>query len=96
MAGQKPLAVASGGHRRIVMTTLRGLGIAELFQAVVCAEDYINGKPAPDPFLEAARRLGVPPEQCLVFEDTSIGIAAAEAAGMKWVRVPAPDRGAVR
>jgi cyclic pyranopterin phosphate synthase len=63
------------------MTTLRGLGIAELFQAVVCAEDYINGKPAPDPFLEAARRLGVPPEQCLVFEDTSIGIAAAEAAG---------------
>jgi HAD superfamily hydrolase (TIGR01509 family) len=92
MAGQKPLAVASGGHRRIVLTTLRGLGIADLFQAVVCAEDYVNGKPAPDPFLEAARRLGVPPKECLVFEDTSIGITAAEAAGMKWVRVPAPDR----
>lgn len=93
MAGQKPLAVASGGHRRIVMTTLEGLGIADLFQAVVCAEDYTNGKPAPDPFLEAARRLGVPPNECLVFEDTSIGIAGAEAAGMKWVRVPVPERG---
>src|SRR3954469_21085256 len=95
MAGLKPLAVASGGHRRIVMTTLRALGIADLFQAVVCAEDYINGKPSPDPFLEAARQLGVPPEGCLVFEDTSIGIAAAEAAGMKWVLVPPPERGAV-
>jgi HAD superfamily hydrolase (TIGR01509 family) len=92
MAGVKPLAVASGGHRRIVLNTLRGLGIAELFQAVVCAEDYINGKPSPDPFLEAARQLGVPPNECLVFEDTSIGIAAAEAAGMKWVRVPPPER----
>ena len=92
MAGSKPLAVASGGHRRIVLSTLEGLGIVRLFNAIVCAEDYVNGKPSPDPFLEAARQLGVPPNECLVFEDTSIGIKAAEAAGMKWVRVPPPDR----
>ena len=91
-AGEKPMAVASGGHRRIVMNTLRALGIADLFQAVVTAEDYQRGKPAPDPFLEAALRLGVPPSQCLVFEDTATGIAAAEAAGMQWVLVPPPKR----
>ncbi|MHA3773398.1 HAD family hydrolase [Verrucomicrobiota bacterium sgz303538] len=91
-AGKKPMAVASGGHRRIVMTTLRALGIADLFQAVVTAEDYHRGKPAPDPFLEAALRLGVPPSECLVFEDTSTGIAAATAAGMKSVLVPPPSR----
>jgi HAD superfamily hydrolase (TIGR01509 family) len=91
-AGKKPMAVASGGHRRIVMNTLRALGIADLFQAVVTAEDYQRGKPAPDPFLEAALRLGVPPPECLVFEDTTTGIAAATAAGMKSVLVPPPRR----
>jgi HAD superfamily hydrolase (TIGR01509 family) len=90
--GQKPLAVASGGHRRIVMNTLRALGIAELFQAIVCSEDYQRGKPSPDPFLEAALRLNVAPERCLVFEDTATGIAAATAAGMRSVLVPPPRR----
>ncbi len=85
--GIKPLAVASGGHRRIVLTTLRALGIADLFDAIVTSEDYLRGKPAPDPFLEAARRLGVAPERCLVFEDTATGIAAAIAAGMASVLV---------
>jgi HAD superfamily hydrolase (TIGR01509 family) len=92
-SGKKPLAVASGGHRRIVMNTLRALGIVELFQAIVCSEDYKLGKPAPDPFLEAAKRLGVEPSKCLVFEDTSTGIAAAKAAGMQYVLVPSPFRG---
>jgi HAD superfamily hydrolase (TIGR01509 family) len=92
--GQKPLAVASGGHRRIVLNTLKALGIAHLFQAIVCSEDYHRGKPAPDPFLEAAMRLGVAPAECLVFEDTGIGIAAAQAAGMQYVLVPPPVRGA--
>ncbi len=87
---KKPMAVASGGHRRIVLSTLRALGIAELFDAIVTAEDYHRGKPAPDPFLEAALRLGVPPEQCLVFEDTATGVAAAVAAGMQYVLVPPP------
>ena len=90
--GVKPMAVASGGHRRIVMSTLSALGIVELFDAIVTSEDYTRGKPAPDPFLEAALRLGVPPESCLVFEDTTTGIAAATAAGMQSVLVPAPPR----
>jgi beta-phosphoglucomutase-like phosphatase (HAD superfamily) len=91
--GVKPLAVASGGHRRIVLTTLRALGIVDLFAAIVTAEDYRRGKPAPDPFLEAAHQLGVAPERCLVFEDTVTGIAAATAAGMQSVLVPPPLRG---
>ena len=90
--GVKPLAVASGGHRRIVMNTLRALGISDLFSAIVCSEDYHRGKPSPDPFLEAALRLDVAPERCLVFEDTATGIAAADAAGMQWVLVPPPRR----
>jgi HAD superfamily hydrolase (TIGR01509 family) len=90
--GVKPLAVASGGHRRIVLNTLRALGIADLFQAIVCSEDYQRGKPSPDPFLEAALRLNVAPERCLVFEDTATGIAAANAAGMPSVLVPPPKR----
>lgn len=90
--GQKPLAVASGGHRRIVTTTLRALGICDLFQVIICAEDYQRGKPSPDPFLEAALRLNVAPERCLVFEDTATGIAAATAAGMQSVLVPPPRR----
>ncbi len=90
--GRKPLAVASGGHRRIVMSTLRALGIADLFAAIVTSEDYLRGKPHPDPFLEAARRLNVVPERCLVFEDTSTGVQAAKAAGMACVLVPPPPR----
>ena len=90
--GKKPLAVASGGHRAIVIKTLTALGIADKFETIVGAEDYKNGKPAPDPFLEAARRLGIPPERCLAFEDTQAGIASAKAAGMKTVLVPPPPR----
>ncbi|HTS16777.1 MAG TPA: HAD family phosphatase [Verrucomicrobiae bacterium] len=90
--GVKPLAVASGGKREIVRKTLQALGIIEMFQAIVTVEDYENGKPAPDPFLEAARRLGVAPEKCLVFEDTTAGIASAKAANMQWVLVQPPVR----
>jgi HAD superfamily hydrolase (TIGR01509 family) len=90
--GIKRLAVASGGHRRVVMNTLRALGISDLFQAIVCSEDYQRGKPSPDPFLEAALRLDVAPESCLVFEDTATGIAAATAAGMQSVLVPPTRR----
>ena len=91
--GTAPLAVASGGHHELVDATLAALGITELFDAVVCAEDYVHGKPAPDPFLEAARRLGVPPRDCVVFEDSPTGIEAAEAAGMSHVFVPTALRG---
>jgi beta-phosphoglucomutase family hydrolase len=90
--GKLPIAVASGGHRRIVTRTLTCLGIVDKFDVIICAEDYRNGKPHPDPFLAAAERLGVIPEKCLVFEDTNTGIEAARAAGMQWVLVPPPVR----
>ncbi len=89
--GKKPLAVASGGHRHIVQKTLEALGIADRFDAILGVEDYPNGKPAPDPYLEAARRLGVDPRRCLAFEDTPTGIEAATAAGMQTVLVPRPE-----
>lgn len=91
--GKAPMAIASGGHHELVDATLDALGITHLFETVVCAEDYKNGKPAPDPFLEAARRLRVAPHDCVVFEDSPTGIAAAEAAGMAHVFVPTALRG---
>lgn len=90
--GKLPLAVASGGHRRIVTKTLSCLGILDKFDVIICSEDYLRGKPHPDPFLTAAERLGVAPEKCLVFEDTKTGVEAARAAGMQWVLVPPPQR----
>ena len=62
-------------------------GLGEFFDVVVSAEDVINGKPAPDVFLKAARLLGVTPERCVVFEDALFGIEAARGAGMKVVAV---------
>jgi beta-phosphoglucomutase family hydrolase len=86
--GIRPMAVASGGYRRNIEITLDVLGVRQLFDTLVCVEDYTRGKPFPDAFLEAARRLQVPPEQCLVFEDSPLGVQAAEAAGMQYVLVP--------
>jgi len=80
-----PIAVASGGDRRHVHETLTAVGILELFDAVVTKDDVPRSKPAPDTFLLAAERLGVPPEKCVVFEDGQPGIEAARAAGMRWV-----------
>jgi len=86
-AGHTPVSVASGGPRDIVQHTLELMGLTKLFPVVVTPEDVIHGKPAPDMFLLAAKKMGVAPEKCLVFEDAEPGIQAAEAAGMKWVRV---------
>lgn len=83
----KPVAIASGGTRDVVTSTLTKTGLAPLFQTVVTADDVEHGKPAPDMFLLAAERMGVAPAKCLVFEDGQPGIRAAEAAGMKWVFV---------
>jgi HAD superfamily hydrolase (TIGR01509 family) len=88
--GQIPFAVVSGSRRDSVTASLRALGLFEKFETIVCAGDYENSKPLPEPFLLAAERLGVAPEQCLVFEDTDLGIQAATAAGMASVRVPMP------
>jgi len=86
-ARRAPVSVASGGPRDVVLRTLRHHGLAELFPVVVTADDVANGKPAPDSFLLAAQRMGVPAKRCLVFEDAEPGIAAALAAGMQYVRV---------
>jgi HAD superfamily hydrolase (TIGR01509 family) len=88
--GRLPLGVVSGSARESVEATLRALGLLERFDVIVCAGDYTRGKPDPEPFLVAARRLGVRPDSCLVFEDTQLGLDAASRAGMAWVRVPPP------
>jgi beta-phosphoglucomutase family hydrolase len=85
--GRIPFAVVSGSRRASVVGSLTVLGLLEKFDVLICAEDYKNGKPAPDGFLLAASKLGVAPEHCLVFEDTELGIQAATAAGMQSVLV---------
>ena len=88
-----PVAVASGGTREVVRSTLTKTGLAPLFPIVVTADDVEHGKPAPDMFLLAAKRMNVRPERCLVFEDGEPGIQAAKAAGMEHVFVPSRPLG---
>ena len=85
--GKLPIAVASGGHRHMVELTLRHIGIRDWFPVLVAAEDTARHKPEPDAFLEAARRLGVAPAECTVYEDTDLGLEAARRAGMRGVDV---------
>jgi beta-phosphoglucomutase family hydrolase len=85
--GQRPMAVATGGVRYIVEPILRQVGILELFQTIVTSEDVTLHKPHPDIYLEAARRLGVRPERCLVYEDTDPGLEAGHRAGMTCIDV---------
>jgi beta-phosphoglucomutase-like phosphatase (HAD superfamily) len=80
--GRLPMAVVSGGVRENVEMELETLDIRHFFSVVLTADDDIKPKPAPDIFLEAARRLRVAPEHCQVFEDGDLGLAAARAAGM--------------
>lgn len=82
-----PCAVASGAGAVLVNTGLDVLGLTELFSAVVTREDVEHGKPAPDTFLEAARRLDVDPEDCLAVEDAPDGVTAARRAGMRVLLV---------
>jgi beta-phosphoglucomutase-like phosphatase (HAD superfamily) len=88
--GQIPFAVVSGSARDSVTASLKALGLLDKFQTLVCAGDYQRSKPDPEPFLIAAERLGVKPEDCLVFEDTEMGIQAATAAGMASVKILQP------
>ena len=85
--GRIPMAVASGGRRRVVEEVLGHLNIRHLFAAIVTSEDVMNQKPAPDIFLEAARRLGVEARHCRGYEDTDLGMTAIRAAGMEAVDV---------
>ncbi len=85
--GRYPLAVASGGLRRLVRKTVAALGLEEAFQVLCTAEDVARGKPEPDLFLLAAERLGAAPEACVVFEDSDLGLEAARRAGMQGVDI---------
>lgn len=80
--GRLPMAVASGGMPIQVLSILNALGLGDFFDIVVTARDVAQPKPAPDMFLECARRLNVAPENCQVFEDGDFGIEAAMRAGM--------------
>ncbi len=91
-AGKLPMAVATGGTRSICTKTLEGLGLLGHFKAIVTADDVEHGKPAPDIFLEAARRIGIAPELCEAYEDAELGLQAARAAGMSAVDIR-PMRG---
>ncbi|MBQ7590244.1 MAG: HAD-IA family hydrolase [Verrucomicrobia bacterium] len=85
--GKLPMAIATGGRRSIMETILPQLGIQDWFQAVVTSQDVTRQKPAPDIFLEAARRLGVEPQYCRGYEDTDLGLEGIRAAGMEAVDV---------
>ena len=85
--GQIPMGVASGSTREMVNRTLGQLGIADWFDCIVGAEDTERHKPEPDVFLEAARRLGVDPAGCCVYEDTDTGMEAGRRAGMDCVDI---------
>lgn len=82
------LALASSSAPAIIAATLRGLGTSAFFEFTVSGHDVERGKPAPDIFLEAARRLDLAPSQCLVVEDSYNGLCAAVAAGMRCAAVP--------
>jgi HAD superfamily hydrolase (TIGR01509 family) len=83
-----PLALASSSNREIFEAVLELAGLADCFQATVSSEEVPHGKPAPDVYLEAARRLGVAPERCAAVEDSQAGIRSASSAGMRVVAIP--------
>ncbi|MDQ2835287.1 MAG: HAD family phosphatase [Acidobacteriota bacterium] len=87
--GRVPLSVASNGRRANVKATLAATGLLPLFDHVVGAEDVKHGKPEPDVFLEAARRMSVAPVSCVVFEDSDEGLEAARRAGMRAMDIRA-------
>ncbi|MFM8413584.1 MAG: HAD family hydrolase [Planctomycetota bacterium] len=85
--GRVPMAVVTGGYHDVCRQILDRVGLADCFDTIVASEDTQRHKPDPDPFLEAARRLGARPERCVVWEDSSLGIEAARRAGMHWIDV---------
>jgi beta-phosphoglucomutase-like phosphatase (HAD superfamily) len=88
--GKIPFAVVSGSTRESVVASLTALNLLDKFDTLVCAGEYKKSKPDPEAFLLAAAKLGVAPADCLVFEDTDLGIQAATAAGMASIKVPPP------
>jgi HAD superfamily hydrolase (TIGR01509 family) len=90
MAARWPLALATSSNREIIDLVLEVGGLRDAFRATVSSEEVAAGKPAPDVYLEAARRLSVAPERCAAIEDSTNGLLAARAAGMRVVAVPNP------
>ena len=88
LAGSFRLALASSSNRALIDAVLARARIADLFEVTVSSEEVARGKPAPDVFLEAARRLGLAPERCAAIEDSGNGIRAAHAARMRVVAIP--------
>ena len=90
LAARWPLALASSSNRELIDLVLESSGLGRYFTASVSSEEVARGKPAPDVFLEAARRLGVEPTHCAAVEDSENGILAAKAAGMRTIAIPNP------
>ena len=88
LAARWPLALASSSNRELIDLSLELLGVAKLFQATVSSEEVARGKPAPDVYLEAARRLGIEPGRAAAVEDSHNGIRSARAAGMRVLAIP--------
>ena len=91
LAARWPLALASSSNRELIDLVLESSGLGRYFEASVSSEEVARGKPAPDVFLEAARRLGVGPTSCAAVEDSENGILAAKAAGMRTIAIPNPQ-----
>jgi HAD superfamily hydrolase (TIGR01509 family) len=90
LAAERPLGLASSSNREIIDVFLERSGVGRLFGATVSSEEVARGKPAPDVYLETARRLGVDPLACVAVEDSANGLRAAHAAGMPVISVPNP------
>ncbi len=88
IAATRPIAVASSAHKAVIDVALETTGLIDVFEVVVSSDEVDHGKPAPDVYLETARRLDRPPSSCLVVEDSLNGVKAARAAGMTVVLVP--------
>ena len=91
LAGRWPLGLASSSNRQLIDAALEIAGLASCFKATVSSEEVAHGKPAPDVYLEAARRLGVDPTHCVAVEDSHGGIRSAKAAGMRVIAFPNPS-----
>jgi HAD superfamily hydrolase (TIGR01509 family) len=90
LAARWPLGVASSSNRELIDLVLELSGLDRFFAATVSSEEVPRGKPAPDVYVEAARRLGVAPERCAALEDSENGILSAKAAGMRVLAIPNP------
>jgi HAD superfamily hydrolase (TIGR01509 family) len=90
LAARWPLGLASSSNREVIDLVLEASGLAGHFSATVSSEEVAQGKPAPDVYLETARRLGVEPERCAAVEDSENGIRSAKAARMRTIAIPNP------